>query len=144
MVASAKSSQMAGVSPAGQREIELASNLRALRRRILKPTMSEADFSVRGFHKKTPAAREQLEASAKMFLTGYAYAAEAGTVAGAEARLEEVPTRFRGFAYEGAAMAYAVRDGLPLGHSHHTTDFLPGRGLAATYAGAADDSRRRS
>jgi hypothetical protein len=89
--------------------------------------MSEALFAVRGFPEKTPAARELLETAARTFLTGYAHAAEAGTVTAAEARLEQVPPGFRGFAYEGAAMAYAIRDGLPFGHTHHSADFLTGR-----------------
>jgi hypothetical protein len=89
--------------------------------------MSETKFSVRGFPEKTPAARQLLETAGEMFLTGYAYAAESRDVAAAEARLEEVPQRFRGFAYEGATMGYTVLDGLPFGHSHHTADFLAGR-----------------
>ncbi|WP_228786892.1 DUF1702 family protein [Nocardia terpenica] len=108
-------------------------NLRALRRRILTPSMSEAKFSVRGFPEKTPASRELLETTAEMFLTGYAHAAECRSVTEAEARLEQIPSRFRGFAYEGAAMAFAVRDGLPLGHTHHVTDLLASRGERHIY-----------
>jgi hypothetical protein len=50
-----------------------------------------------------------------MFLTGYAYAAEAKYVEDAVENLEQLPVRFRGFAYEGAGMGFAMRDGLPFG-----------------------------
>ncbi|MGH8881603.1 MAG: DUF1702 family protein, partial [Stackebrandtia sp.] len=47
--------------------------------------------------------------------------------------LETIPTQFRGFAYEGAAMAFAIRDGLPLGGGRHVTEFLAGRADAHVY-----------
>ena len=105
----------------------------ALRRRILTPNVSATRLDVRGFHEKSPAARELLETIGGTFLTGYAYAAQARTPADAEKPLETVPARFRGFAYEGAAMAFAVRDGLPFGSSRHVERFLAGRGDAHIY-----------
>ncbi|HEV2639939.1 MAG TPA: DUF1702 family protein [Actinocrinis sp.] len=105
----------------------------ALRRRILTPSMSETKMSVRGFTEKSPESRELLETVGRAFLTGYGYAAEARTAAEAEARLEQVPRRFRGFAYEGAAMGFAVRDGLPLGGRRHVEDLLGSRGDAHVY-----------
>ena len=107
--------------------------LGALRRRILTPNVSATRLDVRGFHEKNPAARELLETIGRTFLNGYAYAAEARTTEDAEERLETVPAQFRGFAYEGAGMAYAVRDGLPFGSSRHTERFLAGRGDAHIY-----------
>lgn len=106
---------------------------RALRRRILTPSASAALLEVRGFHKKSPAAQDLLETIGKTFLKGYAFAAEAHTVAEAEHNLESIPNRFRGFAYEGAAMGYAVRDGLPFGGSGHVTAFLTGRASVHDY-----------
>jgi len=88
---------------------------------------------VRGFHEKSPAARELLETIGQSFLAGYAYAAEARTPADAEERLEGVPAQFRGFAYEGAAMAFAVRDGLPLGRGRNVATFLAGRAANHVY-----------
>ncbi|WP_329107737.1 DUF1702 family protein [Micromonospora sp. NBC_01699] len=101
---------------------------RALRRRILTPDISETKLEVRGFHVKDNESKEMLETVGRSFLTGYAYAAEAATVAEAEERLEGVPTRFRGFAYEGAAMGFAVREGLPIGGRGMVSEFLAGRG----------------
>lgn len=106
---------------------------RALRRRILTPNVSATLLDTRGFHKKSPTAQDLLETIGRMFLTGYGYAAQARTTADAEIRLEQIPAEFRGFAYEGAAMGFAVRDGLPLGGRNHVEDFLAGRGNEHIY-----------
>ena len=105
----------------------------ALRRRVLTPSTSATRLDVRGFREKDPAARELLETVGRTFLEGYAAAAEAAFPAAAEPALENVPERFRGFAYEGAAMAFAVRDGLPFGSHRHVQRFLDGRGGAHVY-----------
>jgi hypothetical protein len=107
--------------------------LRALRRRVLTPNPSAALMAERGFHVKSPEGKELLETIGQTFLTGYAYAAEAKAPADAEERLEQIPTRFRGFAYEGAGMAYAIRDGLPIGGSKHFAGFLEGRAANHEY-----------
>ena len=111
----------------------MGSGWRALRRRILTPNVSAASLDVRGFHKKGPEAQELLETVGTMFLTGYAYAAEARTPADAEARLDEITPKFRGFAYEGAGMGYAIRDGLPFGSRKHVERFLAGPGEIHDY-----------
>src|SRR6266496_47213 len=104
----------------------MASDWRALRRRVLTPNTSQANLSVRGFHVKSAAARELLETIGETFLTGYAYAAEARVPQDAEERLELLPWKFRGFAYEGAGMGFAIRDGLPFG-GRNVSRFLEGR-----------------
>jgi hypothetical protein len=81
---------------------------------------------VRGFHVKSPEARNRLETVGRSFLTGYAHAAEAARPRDAEAPLATVADPYRGFAYEGAAMALAVRDGLPVGGRRHVAEFLEG------------------
>jgi enediyne biosynthesis protein E3 len=100
---------------------------RALRRRILTPGLSATKLHVRGFHEKSPAARDLLETIGEMFLTGYGHAAQARVPRDAEEPLEGLPTRFRGFAYEGATMGFAVRDGLGVRRPHLVADFLAGR-----------------
>jgi hypothetical protein len=100
----------------------------ALRRRILTPDPSATRLDVRGFHAKSPDARELLETVGSSFLTGYGHAAYAGTTAEAEVQLEALPRQYRGFAYEGAAMGCAVRDGLGPGRPHRVADLLAGRG----------------
>ncbi|KOX03142.1 MULTISPECIES: DUF1702 family protein [Micromonospora] len=104
-----------------------------LRRRILTPDVSETKLDVRGFHVKNPQARELLETVGASFLRGFGYAAEASAVADAERELESVPFRFRGFAYEGAAMGFAIRDGLRLGRPRYVSEMLAGRGDAHVY-----------
>ncbi|MBV1849289.1 DUF1702 family protein [Catellatospora tritici] len=100
---------------------------RALRRRILTPDMKATRLDVRGFHVKDEASRDMLETVGRSFLTGYAYAAEARRPLDAEQPLEELPTRYKGFAYEGAGMGFAIRDGLPIGGGKLVEDFLDGR-----------------
>jgi enediyne biosynthesis protein E3 len=114
-------------------ETKLTNLWGALRRRILTPDVSATRLDVRGFHVKSAVAKELLETIGGMFLTGYGYAAQASHPADAEAPLEELPTRFKGFAYEGAAMGFAVRDGLPFGRSDHFDRFMQGRGDAHVY-----------
>lgn len=103
------------------------------RRRVLTPDIAETSLAVRGFHVKSEAARDRLETVGRTFLTGYGLAAQASRPLDAEAGLEQVPAEFRGFAYEGAAMALAVRDGLPVGGSRHVAQFLGGRADAHVY-----------
>lgn len=99
---------------------------RALRRKILTPNVSATSLEKRGFHRKDPESQALLEKIGTLFLTGYAHAVEASSVADAEARLATIEPRFRGFAYEGAGMGYGMLDGLPFGHRHHNDDFLAG------------------
>ncbi|WP_406316545.1 DUF1702 family protein [Streptosporangium sp. NBC_01639] len=102
----------------------MASSWRALRRRILTPDVADTSLEKRGFHKKSPAAKERLETVGKTFINGYAYAVEARTPADAEGPLEQLPDWLRGFAYEGAGMGLAVLDGLPFGRSDNVRRFL--------------------
>ncbi|MGD0602495.1 MAG: DUF1702 family protein [Streptosporangiaceae bacterium] len=110
----------------------MAATWRALRRRILTPNIRETKLATRGFHEKSPEARARLERVGEMFLTGYALAAEARSAAEAEEGLEKLPWEFRGFAYEGAGMGYAVRDGLPFG-GRWVREGLEGRGNEHIY-----------
>lgn len=98
----------------------------------MTPSVSETKMSTRGFHVKSPESRDLLETVGETFLLGYAHAMEARTPAEAEERLEEVPTRFRGFAYEGAGMGFAVLDALPFGGGK-VDAFLAGRGGRHVY-----------
>jgi hypothetical protein len=90
-------------------------------------------LAVRGFPVKDAESCERLESIGRNFLTGYGFAAEARSAAAAEANLERVPPRYRGFAYEGAAMGFAVRDGLPFGRGGRVAEFFSGRADAHIY-----------
>jgi len=111
----------------------MAYSWRAVRRAILTPNVSATRLDVRGFHEKSPAARELLETIGATFLRGYGAAVEARSLADAQSRIEEVPARFRGFAYEGAAMGYTVLDGLPLSGRRRLPSFLAGPGKNHIY-----------
>ncbi|WP_431930385.1 DUF1702 family protein [Micromonospora sp. RP3T] len=94
-----------------------------LRRRILTPDVGQTKLSTRGFHLKDEQARDRLETVGSSFLHGFAAAAEADSPPEAAPVVESSPAAFRGFAYEGAAMAFAIRDALP-GRSRHVARFL--------------------
>ena len=105
----------------------------ALRRRILTPDIAETRVGVRGFHVKSAPAVDRLETVGRSFLTGYGAAAATGRPADVQAELAALPETYRGFAFEGAGMAMAVLDGLPVGHTHHVRDFLAHSGGAHVY-----------
>ena len=110
----------------------MSRTLRALRRRILTPDTAQTRLATRGFHRKDQAAQDLLETVGAQFLAGYGEAVEARTVDEAAARLDRIPARFRGFAYEGAAMGCAVLDALPFGGGR-VAALLAGRGAAHVY-----------
>ncbi|WBB53767.1 DUF1702 family protein [Verrucosispora sp. WMMD573] len=109
----------------------MAQVILALRQRILTPDKREALFDVRGFHAKNEAGRRSLESAGLSFIGGFGDAAGAPTPQAAEELLERRPAPLRGFAYEGAAMAYALIDGLRPGGGRGLARFLAGRGGAA-------------
>ncbi|MFH0241976.1 DUF1702 family protein [Streptomyces sp. HK10] len=111
----------------------MPSTMGRLRRRLLTPNVTETLLETRGFHRKTPEAQNLLETIGAQFLEGYGHAMAARSTAEAEERLEAVPERFRGFAYEGAGMAYAVLDGLPGGGRNGVDRLLAGRGGVHAY-----------
>nr|WP_024875077.1 DUF1702 family protein [Saccharomonospora piscinae] len=111
----------------------MSSILGRVRRRVLTPNVSETHLAIRGFPEKDQRSRELLEAAGGFFLHGLAHAAEAASALEVERNLETVDEQFQGFAYEGAGMAFAIRDGLPFGHRHHVADFLAGPAKAHTY-----------
>jgi hypothetical protein len=94
------------------------------RRRILTPDAGQTKLSTRGFHLKDERARDHLETVGGSFLRGFAAAAEADDPPGAAPTVEATPAAYRGFAYEGAAMAFAIRDALPGGRPRHVARFL--------------------
>ncbi|MFL6272484.1 MAG: DUF1702 family protein [Actinomycetes bacterium] len=107
--------------------------LRALQHAVLVPDTSETLLETRGFHVKNAGARELLERIGATFLAGYRFALDARDPADARAPLEALPERFRGFAYEGAGMGFAVLDALPVGRSDRVARFLQGAGAPHVY-----------
>nr|WP_312881594.1 DUF1702 family protein [Actinomadura alba] len=107
---------------------QLASSWRALRSRVLTPSSTEVRLEKRGFHVKDPDAQELLETIGRAFLTGYAQAARSRSPGEPAKSLEKLPVRFRGFAYEGAAMGFAMVDGLSPGKGRRFSGYMAGRG----------------
>ncbi|KAA8883759.1 DUF1702 family protein [Nocardia colli] len=106
----------------------MVSALGGLRRKILTPDVRQATLKVRGFPARNPYAAASLEMAGTTFLAGFGVGAERATAAETAAFLSEIESERRGFAFEGAAMALAIRDGLPIGHNHHVTDFITAAG----------------
>ncbi|MFV2010033.1 MULTISPECIES: DUF1702 family protein [unclassified Micromonospora] len=111
----------------------MATYWRKTRRALLTPKLSETTLDVRGFHAKNSTSRDVLETVGRSFIAGYAAAMEAGTPAEVATPLADLPVRYQGFAYEGAAMGFAILDALPFGRSDHVSRFLAGPGDAHVY-----------
>jgi enediyne biosynthesis protein E3 len=109
------------------------SPLYRLRGRLLTPSRREVDLDVRGFRPRDDSTRPTLERAGHSFLDGYEIAATSATNKELVARLELVDSERRGFAYEGAGMALAILDGIPLFHNHHLADLLESEGSQHVY-----------
>jgi hypothetical protein len=92
--------------------------------RLLRIAESEATFRVRGFHASNDSSRRHLETVGRAFLQGYHAALEASDVARLNATLDRHDVEYRGFAYEGAAMAYGLLDSLSLRRPRRWNEFL--------------------
>ncbi|RJO72528.1 DUF1702 family protein [Nocardia panacis] len=101
----------------------MVSLLGRLRHMIFTPDVGEASLAVRGFPSRNSRAAAALEGAGTTFITGLGVGTECATAAQTAARLAEVDSARRGFAFEGAAMAMAIRDGLPLGHRRHLAEY---------------------
>ncbi len=103
-----------------------------MRSRILTPDDSATQLEVRGFHVKSPQARQLLETIGRTFLSGFGSATQSRDAAEAQQLLDQVPVRFRGFAYEGAAMGFSVLDALSAG-GRRCERFASGPGASHIY-----------
>ncbi|GGV45148.1 DUF1702 family protein [Streptomyces griseoflavus] len=101
--------------------------LGTLRRLALAPSLREVSFSGRGFTVPDGERTRRLEAVPQAVVTGFEWGIEDRDLATTERRLALIDPEQRGFAYEGATMACAVRDAM--GRSgHRTRDLLTGGG----------------
>lgn len=100
---------------------------------------SETSFARRGFWSGADAVREHLERIGASFLTGYNTALEDRGIEALATVLETVEREFRGFAYEGAAMALALLDQLIPWKRTRLQTFMDGAGsphIFMVYVGA--------
>src|SRR5579863_6741913 len=104
-----------------------------LRCRIFLPDQSEVTFERRGWTAVEPTRQANLEKVGRKFLEGFEYGMAGQHLADIESSLETVEPGFRGFAYEGCAMALAVRDGIRPYGRHWVRDLLASRGANHIY-----------
>lgn len=93
----------------------------------------ETTVAKRGFRASDPAARRRIEQVGQTFVHGYHTGLEGTQPAALGDRLDEVPAEWRGFAYEGAAMALALLDFVSPFRGHRWREFLTGPGDAHAY-----------
>ena len=100
--------------------------------KLLSINGREVTFARRGFSSSKPEVQDRLEHVGAMFLVGYHTALQERELEALSGRLEQVALEFRGFAYEGAAMAFALLDAFPRGSSR-LTEFMAGPGKQHIY-----------
>jgi hypothetical protein len=98
----------------------------SIRRLALTPQLADVTFARRGFPGASSAAAEQLEAIPEAVICGFEWGIDARSQWDVERRLALVDGEHRGFAYEGATMAFTLLDALAGGH--RTRDLLLGPG----------------
>src|SRR5439155_25260079 len=100
----------------------------SLRRLVLAPSLAEVSFAGRGFPAAGADGARQLEAIPRAVVCGVEWAIEVRDQNELESRLDLVEQEMRGFAYEGATMAYTVLDAMGPGRGRRTRDLLMGPG----------------
>src|SRR3954447_14702857 len=98
----------------------------SIRRRLLTPSLRDVSFAGRGFPPAPPDVSRTLEAVPQAVICGFEWGIDARDQWEVERRLELVDPQHRGFAYEGATMAFTVLDAM--GRTHRTRDLLLGPG----------------
>jgi hypothetical protein len=89
----------------------------------MAPSLAEVTFARRGFPSEPSAVTERLESIPQSVICGFEWAIDARDPWEVERRLALVEPEMRGFAYEGATMAFTIRDAV---RGQRTRDFLLG------------------
>ncbi|HEX3152979.1 MAG TPA: DUF1702 family protein, partial [Candidatus Angelobacter sp.] len=92
----------------------------------------EVTFARRGFRSTRPEIRDRLEHVGAIFLAGYHAGLQENELEALAKRLERIELEYRGFAYEGAAMALTIRDAMLPG-SNRLQKFMQGAGKCHIY-----------
>jgi len=100
--------------------------------KLLSIDAREVAFARRGFPSSRPEVQDRLEHVGTIFLLGYHAALQENEPEALTGTLEQVASEYRGFAYEGAAMGLALRDGMLPG-SMRLTEFIAGPGKRHIY-----------
>jgi hypothetical protein len=104
-----------------------------VRKKLFGIRPEETSFEARGFHDGTPAVRSRLERVGRCFVQGYHEALNEPDPDRLRVVLDRVDLEFRGFAYEGAAMALALLDRVTPWNRRRLRHFLAGPGDAHAY-----------
>ncbi|MFC4533327.1 DUF1702 family protein [Sphaerisporangium dianthi] len=110
----------------------------SLRRLVLTPSLADVTFGARGFPATPSEATRGLEAIPRAVICGFEWGIDARDQWEVERRLALVDQEHRGFAYEGATMAFTVLDAMAGGRGHRARDLLLGPGqphIFLTYIG---------
>ncbi len=99
--------------------------LGSLRGLALAPSLEKVSFAGRGFAITPTAATDRLEAVPQAVVCGFEWAIAAPNLTDVNRRLRLVDEEQRGFAYEGATMAYTILDTI---RGHRTRELLDGAG----------------
>lgn len=99
--------------------------LGSLRQLALAPSLEKVSFGGRGFRLTPSEITERLEAVPQAVVCGFEWAIAAPDVRDVRRRLRLVDPEQRGFAYEGATMAFTILDSV---RGHRTRDLLSGAG----------------
>jgi hypothetical protein len=99
--------------------------LGSLRGLVLAPSLEKVSFAGRGFAVTPTAATDRLEAVPQAVVCGFEWAIAAPDLTDVNRRLRLVEEEQRGFAYEGATMAYTILDTI---RGDRTRELLDGAG----------------
>jgi enediyne biosynthesis protein E3 len=80
------------------------------RLRLFGISATESEFAQRGFRSTVPARRERLERIGRAFIEGYNSAIRTADPLMIDTELGSAPQELQGFAFEGAAMGFALLD----------------------------------
>lgn len=111
----------------------MPTTLGSLRRLLLTPSFRSISFAGRGFPAPPGESTARLEAVPQAVVCGFEWGIDVKALPEIVARLELVEPEMRGFAYEGATMAFTVRDAMAGGRGHLTRDLLRGPGVPHTF-----------
>src|SRR6478672_3645265 len=107
--------------------------MKTLLRSLLRIDVAETNYGRRGFRGGDAQAVANIEAIGAAFLQGYHSALDSDSVAATIAALETTDAPFRGFRYEGAAMALYLLDRLLPGKRDRFDTFIADRGADHIY-----------
>ncbi|OLT19098.1 enediyne biosynthesis protein [Actinomadura sp. CNU-125] len=99
----------------------------SLRRFVLTPSLRKVTFAERGFPGADATATAHLEAIPQAVICGFEWGIDARDRWEVERRLQLVAAEHRGFAYEGATMAFTILDAMG-GRGRRTRELLLGGG----------------